>query len=126
MSKQLHDQIINIQADIVERDHPNQTYADLDNVYKTGHRDGLHAAAELTLQHSEWVSVSERLPEIGATCVTWRDNYPWIDDYVELRESPVDFSSKTICTGTWFADDDLNEVTHWMLITPPSTNTEES
>lgn len=73
-----------------------------------------------------WVSVEDRMPELGETCFVW-SKQPWekepsakIDTWDEQHEAPVSFSSATIPVGPgWDEHDDFHSVTHWKRIVPP-------
>jgi hypothetical protein len=64
----------------------------------------------------QWISVDERLPEDDREVVIWTEGE---DFKVGRYHNLADVSGASNC---WAADDrlyDLDEVTHWMDITPP-------
>lgn len=70
-----------------------------------------------------WISVHDRLPEVGTDCLVW-SHCSWekapsvkMDRWDEQREAPLSFSSATIPIGPgWDDHDDFDSVTHWMLL----------
>lgn len=71
---------------------------------------------------SEWISVEDRLPEVGDRVLVFEETcfgpFQSIDEWIEYTEMPVEFSSATIVTGHGWADSDPEEITHWMPLPP--------
>lgn len=93
-----------------------QHYRDLE-VMQGGKIAGLEIAIEIVKQHSDWISVDERLPnEDGKYLVYCVGNRELTKDRKEL--SIMRFNQKT--KGGWFALSPLFKVIYWQQIQPPS------
>ena len=78
---------------------------------------GLDTAIAIVKQHSEWISVDERLPDKdGKYLVYCVGNRELTKDRKEL--SIMRFNQKT--KGGWFALSPLFKVVYWQPIQPPS------
>ena len=56
-------------------------------------------------------------PKKGTLCLVYKPNNTyckfWVDEWIDLYESPVSWSSATICVGEGWADeDDTDNITH--------------
>lgn len=73
---------------------------------------------------SEWISVDDRLPELGVEVLVYKPASKWgkiqFDTWDEQHEAPLSWSSATIPTGFgWNDTDDFYDITHWMPLPPP-------
>ncbi len=69
-----------------------------------------------------WIPVSEKLPDLGSrVLVSLDDGHIDIDEYDEIREAPVSFSTETILVGVGFMENELEYVTHWKPLYPPES-----
>jgi hypothetical protein len=68
---------------------------------------------------SQWVSVSDRPPEKDVEVLVLNTNAEiQLDTWVDLYESPVSFSTKSICVGEGWESSDFEDVTHWCALPP--------
>jgi hypothetical protein len=68
---------------------------------------------------SQWVSVADRLPEKDVEVLVLNTNAEiQLDTWVDLYESPVSFSTKSICVGEGWESSDFEDVTHWCALPP--------
>ena len=71
---------------------------------------------------SGWISVEDGPPELGERVLVFGDTMfgpiQFIDEWIEITEAPVSFSSQTIVVGVGWADSDPEEITHWMPLPP--------
>lgn len=74
-----------------------------------------------------WVSVEERLPELGTECLVWCREaapgfgpYAKVDTWEEQREAPVGWSSATIPIGPGWNESEFEDVLYWQPLTPPA------
>lgn len=63
-------------------------------------------------------------PEIGKPCFVYKPNNKyckyWVDEWDELWECPVEWSTVSICVGEgWQDEDDLDAITHWKYCEEP-------
>lgn len=62
-------------------------------------------------------------PKKGVPCWVYKPNNPygkfWVDQWVDLYEAPVSWSSVTICVGEGWAEDDWEVITHWCYCEEP-------
>lgn len=71
-----------------------------------------------------WISVEDRLPEVGTDCLVWcvalgpGKHFAKVDRWDEQREAPVGWSSATIPVGDGWDDSDYEDITHWMPLPP--------
>ena len=73
-----------------------------------------------SLQPNTWYNVSLPHP-----CWVYKPNNPygkfWVDEWIDLYEAPVSWSSATICVGEgWAEEDDYEAITHWADCTEPT------
>jgi hypothetical protein len=70
-----------------------------------------------------WVPVTERLPALGDEVLVYAPNDKFrkvgFDEWRELRECPVDFSTVSVVVGEGWGEYEFDEVTHWMPLPPP-------
>ena len=64
-------------------------------------------------------------PKKGTLCLVYKPNNTyckfWVDEWIDLYESPVSWSSATICVGEGWADEDvMDNITHWAYCKEPS------
>ena len=64
-------------------------------------------------------------PEKDRLCWVYKPNNRFckfaVDEWVDLYESPVSWSTATICVGEGWADeDDMDNITHWCYCEEPS------
>ena len=84
---------------------------------KDGYLQGVKRCIDIVKQHSDWISVDERLPdEDGKYLVYCVGNRELTKDRKEL--SIMRFNQKT--KGGWFALSPLFKVVYWQPIQPPS------
>lgn len=85
------------------------------------HRDRRIAELKAELAQYQWIPVSERLPDIGQRVLVWSKHYghEYIDEWIELREAPVSFSSQTIAVGEGWAESEFDDIERWMPLPPP-------
>ena len=73
-----------------------------------------------------WVPVSERLPALGEEVLVYAPNDKFrqvaFDEWRELRECPVDFSTVSVVVGEGWQEYEFEEVTHWMPLPAPPMN----
>ena len=94
---------------LYERWHDNHKHP-----YDEGAMDAVEKAIAIVKQHSDWISVDERLPNDGDIVEVYRDSYKWGDLiwqclYTEskgFRNYPVDGVGKN------------EKITHWRMPTP--------
>jgi hypothetical protein len=76
----------------------------------------------------QWVSVDERLPEVGMRVLVYVRDFPLLpiqtDEWNEQRESPVEWSSETVAIGFGWDEHEFDEVSHWMPL--PSAPQDET
>ena len=63
-------------------------------------------------------------PKKGTLCLVYKPNNTyckfWVDEWIDLYEAPVSWSSVTICVGEGWADeDDTDNITHWAYCEEP-------
>jgi len=69
---------------------------------------------------NKWISVKDKLPEIGDEVLTFNEeNCIWLDFYVDL-----DMGDNTSKPMFWSEKDDLGAITHWMPLPDPPENEE--
>lgn len=89
-----------------------------DNFNKTGDRDYAVAIGvtqhciNIVKQHNEWVSVNERLPDIGQRVLTQKGGYVTICSLYRRGQGKLRWDN-----GTRLSD--LEQYTHWMPIPQP-------
>lgn len=85
-----------------------------------GRTRGLLSAIEVVKQHSDWVSVDERLPENNVFVLVWlKSGYSEVlqrSEYEHPNE-PSTFIWEKLCCNGYFTDWDI---TAWQPIQPPS------
>ena len=64
-------------------------------------------------------------PKKETPCWVYKPNNPyckfWVDEWTDLYEAPVSWSSATICVGEgWAEEDDYEAITHWAYCTEPT------
>ena len=85
--------------------------------YMAGQLNAIREIVNIVKQHSDWISVDERLPnEDGKYLVYCVGNRELTKDRKEL--SIMRFNQKT--KGGWFALSPLFKVVYWQPIQPPS------
>ena len=81
---------------------------------------GFQAAIAIVKQHSDWISVDERLPENNVFVLVWlKSGYPEVlrrREYEHPNE-PSTFIWEKLCCNGYFTDWDI---TAWQPIQPPS------
>ena len=83
---------------------------------KDGYLQGVKRCIDIVKQHSDWISVDERLPNDGDIVEVYRDSYKWGDLIWQclytkskgFRNYPVDGIGKN------------EKITHWRPVQPPS------
>jgi hypothetical protein len=73
---------------------------------------------------TNWIDVNDRLPDTNRQVLVWTVFGFGLDQWDEINEAPVSFSSQTICVGEGWQDHDFDQVTHWAEITPPTERAE--
>lgn len=73
---------------------------------------GFQAAIDIVKKHSEWVSVNERLPDIGQRVLTQKGGYVTICSLYRRGQGKLRWDN-----GTRLSD--LEQYTHWMPIPKP-------
>lgn len=74
---------------------------------------------------SDWISVEDRLPEMGKRVAVWvkfdtpEGGFSGVDEWAEYQERPLSFSSETIITGEGWSEHDYEDITHWMPLPLP-------
>lgn len=68
---------------------------------------------------SEWISVADRLPEVGQRVMVFTPiarfgESMFFDTWDEQHECPVSFSSISVPIGDGWNEHDFEEITHWM------------
>lgn len=96
-------------------------------VHRSIHCKPLRASHPPVVQEvatSGWISVTDRLPELGQTVLVWnaKEARAMIDTWAEQYEAPVSFSTQLVSIGPgWDENYDFIEVTHWQcLLEPPN------
>ncbi len=64
-------------------------------------------------------------PNKETLCFVYKPNNPYckfaVDEWVDLYEALVSWSSHTVCTGEgWAEEDDWENITHWCYCTEPT------
>lgn len=73
-----------------------------------------------------WICVGGSLPEKDVMVLVYTPEGKYleyaVDEWVELYETPVPFSSSTICVGEGWSEHDFDEISHWAYLNPPEEN----
>ena len=95
-----------------------ESYIPKGDGYNSEFAHDLAEAVEL-LRERQWVSVADRLPEKDVEVLVLNTNAEiQLDTWVDLYESPVSFSTKSICVGEGWESSDFEDVTHWCALPP--------